>query len=314
MTTGESLEPLIEQATDWLLRLEEAPGDSSLRAAAESWRATNATHAQAWVRAERAYRMIAQSAPPAHAEPSAARRRWTHRWAAGAVAAMAAGLLLLYMPGILAHLRADIVTETAELRQITLEDGTVIELAPQTAIDVRFSRERRSVALLSGEAFFDVAPQPDRPFDVQAKDLTVTVVGTAFDVRVSDGALTVGVQRGAVEARAARANPVHLGPGDQLTIERRSGAMQQTRIPPEEVASWRDHRLFVEGASVAEVVEELRRYRSGWIVFADSKLAHRQVTGLYDLRDPDRALRALIGPFGGQVREIAPLLTVVSSP
>jgi transmembrane sensor len=122
------------------------------------------------------------------------------------------------------------------------------------------------------------------------------------------------VQRGAVEARAARANPVHLGPGDQLTIERRSGAMQQTRIPPEEVASWRDYRLFVEGASVAEVVEELRRYRSGWIVFADSKLAHRQVTGLYDLRDPDRALRALIGPFGGQVREIAPLLTVVSSP
>lgn len=325
MTTGETIEPLIEQATDWLLRLEEAPGDEAMRAAAEGWRTTDPAHARAWAQAERAYRMLADSPSRASAggaagsriDAAVARRPAARRWAAGAVAALAACLMLLYVPGLLVQLRADVVTQTAELRRLTLEDGTTVQLAARTAVNVRFTRERRSVELLSGEAFFTVAPQASRPFDVRAGDLVVTVLGTAFDVRLSDEASTVGVQHGVVEAHTARAgapSAIRLGPGDQLTVGRRDGTVQRSRVPPEEIAAWRDYRLFVEGATVAQVVDELRRYRSGWIVVADRELARQRVTGLYDLRDPDRALRALIGPFDGQVREITPLLAVISGP
>lgn len=323
MTTGEPQEALIEQATDWLLRLEEAPGDAGVRAAAEAWRAADPAHARAWISAERAYRLFAQapraSRPMSPSRPAAglpARKTPSRRWLAGA-AALAACLLLLYLPGMLAYVRADIATATAELRQVTLEDGTVVDLAAQSALDVQFSAKRRSVMLLAGQAFFQVVSQPGRPFDVHAGDLTVTVVGTAFDVRLSADAAAVGVEHGAVEVSSAGAGAplaVRLGAGDQLTVGRRDGALRRTTVPPEEVASWRDHKLFVEGATVGEVVEELRRYNAGWIVLADASLARQQVTGLYDLRDPARALRILVAPLGGSVREITPLVKVVSGP
>ena len=100
MTSGEPLEPLIEQATDWLLRLDDAPADSALRAAAETWRAADPAHGRAWDRAERAYRLIALA--PAASQPR--RKAASRRWFAGAAAALAACLLLLYTPAMLTRL------------------------------------------------------------------------------------------------------------------------------------------------------------------------------------------------------------------
>ncbi len=65
---------------------------------------------------------------------------------------------------------------------------------------------------------------------------------------------------------------------------------------------------------LGDVVADMRRYSGKWIVFQDGHLAAQQVTGLYDLRDPDRALRVLVGPFGGRVREVTPFLRIVSGP
>lgn len=318
MTANEPTDPLIEEATDWLLRLEEHSGDSGLRAAADAWRRADPAHARAWRRAERAWRMLAARRPQADAPiQHLASMPMAARWAAGAAAVMMALLAVIYVPGALTRLQSDFTTETAELRQVTLEDGTVVHLAPQTALDVRFTADRRSVALLAGEAFFEVAPNRNRPFVVEARELSVTVVGTAFDVRISDESLAIGVQHGAVEARSGFAGspaPVLLGAGDRLVVDRRNGQARQGRVQPDEVASWRDHRLFVEGATVAEVVDELRRYRAGWIVFTGGGIADQRITGLYDLRDPDAALRVLVGTLGGRVREVTPLVQVISGP
>lgn len=315
MTTGESIEPLIEEATDWLLRLEEAPGDSRLRTAAEAWRRENPEHAIAWRRAERAYGLMAR-AKPQDAPPTPRRQPAVRRWRVATGAALAACLMLVLLPGILLRLQSDIATGTGEMQRATLADGTVVELSPRTALDVRFSAARRTVALLSGQAFFSVVADRNRPFDIVAGDVTVTVVGTAFDVRLSDETMTVGVQHGAVEVRSVAPDGTaqRLGPGDRLTVDRRDGAMRRVSLPPDEIASWRDHRLFVEGATIGDVAHELERYRRGWIVFADPGFARQRVTGLYDLGDPDRALRVLIGPFGGHVREVTPLLSIVSGP
>lgn len=323
MTPGDSLEPLIAEATDWLLRLEEAPADPALRAAAEAWRTADPGHGRAWQRAERAYRLMMQAPAASAAVPTArlaavpvGRTASPRKWFYGA-AALAACLLLLFGPVLLRHLQADVVTGTAELRQVTLPDGTVVELAAQSALEVKFTAERRTVALLAGQAFFNVATQASRPFEVHAADLTIAVIGTAFDVHLLAGATTVAVQHGVVQVRSARSDgamTARLVAGDQLTVGHRSDAVRRAGVAPEEVAAWRDHRLFVEGATVGDVVDELRRYNSGWIVVADQSLARQQVTGLFDLHDPDRALRMLIAPFGGHLREITPFLKVVSGP
>ncbi|WP_421999600.1 FecR family protein [Reyranella sp.] len=331
MKTGGPADPLMREAIDWLIRLAEAPADAALRAAAEAWRGATPEHALAWKRAEKAWAWLGDPVPDRVAPgrdaaavlplpPTAPRRRRSaagRRWQAGGIAAIAAALLVLWLPSLLPGLRADVATATAELREVVLEDGSTVTLAPQTALDVRFTESRREVALLAGEAFFSVTADRNRPFVVRAAGLAVRVTGTEFDVRLLGDALDVGVKHGSVEVEAAATTAtaaVRLGPGDRLTVDRRSGTARRGSVPPEDVGSWREHRLFVEQATVAEVVEVLRRYRSGWIVLADDGLARRQVAGLYDLRDPDQALRILVGPFGGRVREVTPLLRIVSGP
>jgi len=321
MKTREPADPLTREAIDWLIRLSEAPHDAGLRAAAEAWRRADADRAVAWGRAERAWSWLADPAPdPVGLDRRTAQRQRKpvgRRWLAGVGGAVGACLLMLYLPALLTSLRADYATATAELRKVVLDDGTTVELAPQTALDIRFTADRRAVVLLSGEAFFKVAADDSRPFDVEAGELAVRVTGTAFDVRLQDTAVSVSVEHGSVDARSSfpsSSSPVRLTAGDQLTVDRRSGVARRTTVVPGDVAAWREHRMFVENATVADVVDALRRYQPGWIVLADEGLGRQKVAGLYDLRDPDQALRILVGPFGGQVREMTPLLRIISGP
>jgi transmembrane sensor len=317
MPPSDPIDPLIEQATEWLLRLDEESGDPALPAAAEAWRAESAEHARAWKRAERAWNQLALR--PVAAETTsptvavASRARFAGKGRIAAAVSLVA-VLLLVAATMLSGPRADFTTATAELRQVTLQDGTRVDLSPQTALDVSFAGVRRTVKLLAGEAFFEVTPDATRPFEVQAGELAVKVVGTAFDVRMTADSLTVGVAHGAVETRYPKSRALLLAAGDQVTVDRRSAAVRQGRIAPEEVASWRGHQLFVENASVEDVAADIRRYSGKWIVFQDGRIAAQRVTGLYDLRDPDRALRVLVGPFGGRVREVTPYLRIVSGP
>ena len=59
--------------------------------------------------------------------------------------------------------------------------------------------------------------------------------------------------------------------------------------------------MFVNDATIGAVVEQIQRYHAASIAVPDITLAQQTVTGLYDLRDPDRALRALVQPHGGKV-------------
>jgi transmembrane sensor len=225
--------------------------------------------------------------------------------------------VLAVAPSLLLRIQADHVTGTAETRRVALTDGSIAELGPESAIATRFTAGQRRVSLISGTAFFEVAPDAGRPFVVDAAGIEATALGTAFDVRLSTRSVSVGVASGTVGIRhegAVSPDIARLGPGERAHVDRETGAATLDRVAPDAVASWRDGRLFVADATVAEVVEELRRYHAGWIVIADDRLAAAQVNGLYDLRDPGRALRAVVQPAGGLVRRVTPLLYVLSRP
>jgi transmembrane sensor len=315
MTTGEPTEWMLEEAADWLLRLQGA--DAAVRDAHARWRNADPRHERAWARVAKGWELIGEAASPA---PSSviplARRRTVSRWRVGAAIALAACLLLLFVPGLVSLRLGDYVTATAELRQLTLEDGSVVELGPRTALDVRFTADRRAVTLGEGEAFFEVTPNAERPFAIRAGNADVTVVGTAFNVRLSSRALSVAVRHGVVEVqdRQTGATALRLAAGDRVRIDRTDHAVVQDKVALDEIGAWRDRRLFVQSATVAQVAEEIGRYRPGWVVVAGDRLAGQRVTGLFDLQDPDRALRALVRPFGGDVRQISPYLRILAGP
>ncbi|KWT65995.1 hypothetical protein APY04_2582 [Hyphomicrobium sulfonivorans] len=320
---------MLEDAIDWLLRLQDKPNDAALRRAFAQWLAQSPAHADAWQKASRGWDALGTAPPaydhlwrgahaaknlPARIEPASGRnvRCWRGRMATGIAAAVCAAVLAVFVLPIMSlHMRADYMTATGETRTIQLEDGSTVTLAAGSALATRFSSSERLVDLLAGEAFFDVDPDAARPFIVSTGDVKVRVVGTAFNLRLSSRTATVELERGAIEVQldqnGRRADEL-LKPGNMMVVDLSTGATVRREIAPEDIGAWRDGKLFVQDATIGEVIELLQRYQSAWIAVPDPTLADQPVTGLYDLSDPDRALRALLQPYGGHVRQLSPYL------
>lgn len=140
--------------------------------------------------------------------------RWP--WRAGAALACA-GLVAFAVLGWPVWHGQVIETEQGERRTVALEDGSVLQVDPQTRLRVRYGDDERRIELLRGRAMFRVAHNPRRPFLVRSADTTVRAVGTAFGVeRVQPGVIRVTVSEGRVAVR--RAGPAPAGvPADEPT-------------------------------------------------------------------------------------------------
>ncbi len=312
---------LLEQAIDWMLRSEQAPDDVELRRELAAWLAADPGHAYAWQRARNVWNTMGGMEPdrsqwPAAVEAAERRPEPVAPPRRGVLkplltVAVAACLLVVLGPSLRLQLLADHQTGSGELREVSLPDGSRVHLSAESAIRTDYSDGERRVELLAGQAFFDVVRNAQRPFVVSADSMDVTVLGTSFDVQNASGLYAVSVQSGAVSVSYDGDLGHQLVPGQQLTLERRSGELRVDSIAPENVAAWREGRLFVHNRTVADVVEALDRFYPGSIFIADPALAQRRVTGSYDLRSPDLALRGLIQPYSGQVLELGGLLRIV---
>lgn len=298
----------------WFLRLKAEPNCPDLAADFQRWFQQSGDHQRAWQYALRTWQLMGETVPAyEHLWVGAPRgnvvaipRRNRLNQAIAVVAGIAATLfLVLAGPSLLIRLQADHITATGQNAKVALDDGTMIELGGNSAIKTEMTASGRHVTLLSGEAFFDVAHDAARPFTVGAGGITVQVVGTAFDVRLGGNETTVELERGIVQVTvdAAKKTPdFRLLPGEMAVVNTSDGAVTRNTIQPDQVAAWRSGRIFVKDASIGTVAVQLQRYHPAWIAVPDRKLAGLKVTGLYDLTDPDSALKALVEPYGGHVR------------
>lgn len=315
-------EVLLEEAMDWFLELKARPNCRETEVAFRTWLGRSELHVRSWETALKTWQLLGE-VPPVHeqfwrgATPlvlSAATTRQPKRWAARtlvagtAVMALAACLVLFVaLPSLLVWWQADHVTETAQSRSITLEDGTTIQMGGGSAIATEINTAARHVRLLKGEAYFDVARDPSRPFVVDAGGVEVSVLGTSFDVQLASTETTVELAHGTVAVSYSGENHkqnFELAPGEMATVAHATGAVTRSAIATEEIGAWRSGKMFVNNVTVAAAAERLQRYHSAWISIPQSELAARRVTGVYDLTDPDHALQALVQPFGGNVREV----------
>ncbi|UDF32516.1 UNVERIFIED_ORG: FecR family protein (plasmid) [Roseateles sp. XES5] len=307
---------------DWLLRLKDKPQCHETADGLQAWLQHSEDNRAAWQAALRTWALLGEIKPQ-HADlwparvtenvlPLPARRRG--RWAAGLAFAVAATVAAVFAaPALLLRLQADVMTATGESRTVTLADGSQVNLSGGSAIGVDITPEERRVRLLSGEAFFDVAHDAARPFTVEAGEARVVVLGTAFDVALDPSSTTVQLARGVVGLSGAATSTVaEMAPGDMATVDHDTGEITRETVPVGEIAAWRNGLLFVNNVTVESVVARLQRYHPAWISLPDGTLGRQRVTGLYDLTDPDRALRALVQPLGGKVRAVSNYVRVVS--
>lgn len=190
----------------------------------------------------------------------------------------------------------DLVTG-AQMRTFDLPDGSKASLAPGSALDLAYDHGGRALRLVRGRAFFDVVPDRERPFTVEAGGRRITALGTRFDVRLDDGPLRVTLVEGhvsvarTVDAPDGPGRPVALAAGQQLTA-----APGRDLVSPATGAGaseWRETSITFEDRPLSEVVAELNRHSAAKLVIDDPKVAALRVTGRFRTGDPQRFLRIL---------------------
>ncbi len=305
---------------DWILRLQAPQADESLKHEFELWLDQSPANRAAYQSVQYTWARLGQlpksdaTAAPAEAARLPVRRNRRARWLVAGAALAAACVALVAFPTLQRYMLADHVTGVAELRDISLPDGSVASLDAGSSIAVDYREGERSVTLLDGQAFFQVLRDRERPFIVKAGELSVTVTGTAFSVRKTADAISVAVASGSVDVAVLDGERNGLASGDRLTFDRHDRSVGRGQVPPSYVASWRSRRLVVQEATFGELVEELGRYQPGVIVVRDRSLNRQLVSGVFDLSNPHEALNTLAESQGARLRQITPYVLVISGP
>ncbi|MGZ6011434.1 MAG: FecR family protein [Caulobacteraceae bacterium] len=224
----------------------------------------------------------------------------------------AAGVAGLGVAGWLWESQGRFQTRKGEVRQLALEDGSVVTLNTASTVAVSLTRRRREVRLLTGEALVDVAHDPVRPFVVLAGFTEARAVGTSFLVRRSDGdGVQVLVREGVVEVRrtnAPGASNLRLGANMRAVSlgEASKGAppaLTMAALPESELhraLAWREGRIAFEGETLAAAAAEFDRYSDTRIVVDDRRLAAQEIAGLYQSNDPVGFAQAVAASLGAR--------------
>lgn len=205
------------------------------------------------------------------------------------------GLLLLFagwhLPKHLQNWRSDYHTAAGEQLSVDLADGSRLTLNTDTALTVRYSDSRRQIELLRGEAYFEVAPNKNRPFVVDGGQAAARAVGTAYGVRKQANDLRVVVSEGTVEVAADTAKTlVHAAE----QAEYRQGRLQTVaKLDNDDALAWRRQQTVFHRQPLTQVLQEVNRYRHGRIVAVNPQLAERVVNGVFNNSDPDAVVAAL---------------------
>ncbi|NEW85976.1 FecR family protein [Rhodopseudomonas sp. WA056] len=297
-----------EQAVQWFVILRDDEATEANRAAFAAWLAADPAHEAAWRSVERMWSGLdAVGRRPAPRSPRRQRSSLPKRIAATAV-------LLLVMAGfgwqlLPVGLFADHRTGVGERKTVTLQDGSQIELSTSTAIDVSFGDTERRIKLLTGEAFFTVAKDRERPFIVAAGGGEVKVLGTAFDVKIARDVM-VAVAESTVQVGAPAAASVKVAAGQEVRYGA-GGISGVTAADLDAVQAWRRNQLIFRDVPLDDVVAELGRYRRGPIMLFGGDLGKRHVTAVFDTDDVDAALDTVAQSLSLRIYRAAGLLTVM---
>ena len=213
-------------------------------------------------------------------------------------------------------------TEVGQQQLITLHDGSTVLLNTNSRIKVDYSDQARNITLVSGQAHFDVKPNPSKPFNVYAGTGLVKAVGTAFSVYLQPEIIEVTVTEGTVELNAlqpATPQPADqpgsrlvadakvtkltlLDAGQNARIDQRNNSIDQLETVDASAImqklAWHQGLLQFSGDPLQEVVAEISRYTDLNIVIVDPQIRNLRIGGFFKVGETDKMLEALETSFG----------------
>lgn len=311
---------LRKQAVAWCALLCSGTATDDDHAAWRTWHQQHADHQRAWQRLE-AVRAMFETVPPNIGAPVLQAPASSRRHALRGLALLASGSALgyaVYQGADSAPWQATMAalaehrTGVGQQRRIELADGSLLILNTDSAVDVRFSPNARTLLLRAGEIFVETArvrqpglPADTRPFVVETTDGAIEALGTRFTVRRHDATTEVVVLEHAVAVRprlghaGGRALIVHAGQRVDFTAR----LANPVQAADDTAALWRDGSIVVDNWPLSQLVAELDRYRPGHLA-CDNSVAHLRVSGAFPVPDTDQALTVLARSLPVRVRTL----------
>ncbi|WP_078059655.1 FecR family protein [Xanthomonas massiliensis] len=278
-------------AAAWVAREDRATLAADDVAERDAWLARDPRHFGAYARAHAVFERTrrARALAGGRRAGSAPVRRRRLAWGLGMAAALALAAF-----GLHALWSVDVYsTRRGEVLRVTLADGSAVTLDSDSQVRVRYSRHRRDIELVRGEALFDVAKNHARPFVVQAAGTTTTAVGTSFAVSLTPRSLAgveVLVREGVVDVADLDGGiaPARLEANHKALSEKGRGIRIEP-VPRQEVGqalAWREGMLSFSGDTLSVAAAQFLRYSDVRIVIDDPRVGGRRIVGLYAANDP----------------------------
>lgn len=174
-------------------------------------------------------------------------------------------------------------TSAGEKMKIQLPDGSTVILNSLSTIifDADFSKTHRLIDL-QGEAYFEIKPDENLPFVVQAQEVRTTALGTAFNARSKDGKVAISLIDGKVSVSHLQSE-LTLNPGQMAVYDPlgENGLMPGT-FDLASVTAWKEGKISFKNKALENIMEDLEDwYGVDFIIKGDVDLK-RRVTGLID--------------------------------
>ncbi len=325
----------IEQtASEWLIRRDSGQWTQADQALFEQWLDESTLNRVTYLRLELAWEEsarlkalgagVADDLPPPpgrwnvnslffhqHKNEPAANRRGLSLFRGKRIAAAASALLAVAAFGAY-QLRPNgderFTTQVGGLEKVPMLDGSKITLNTNSEVSVALTEDARRIDLERGEAFFEVAHDPERPFIVEVGGKRVVAVGTKFSVRRNGHSVEVVVTEGTVRMEGVEASGSAASRGATESVfiiagegacsndtgclvQRMSGEAAKTRL------SWREGVLSFRNMPLAEAVAEFNRYNVRKITIADPGVAVMRVEGNFRPTNVQAFVRLLESGF-----------------
>ena len=151
---------------------------------------------------------------------------------------------------------------------------------------------------MTGEAFFEVTPNPDKPFQVISGYQSIEVLGTSFNVTSyeDDAEIVTTLIEGKVNVnkRFGNKESIILAPNEQSKLNRETGEMKNTTVDPNQFTAWKSGKFYFRQQKLKDITKVLSRWYDIEIFFLDSKTENKKFTGRFKRYENFDHVRSII--------------------
>jgi transmembrane sensor len=292
---------ITDAAAHWCMRLHASDCTAQERLAFEQWRDAHPLHAVEYEAMLDIWE-VAGDLPRPDAIVPAVRIKPATPWRtvgiAAAVCALAlplaaySGWNLGWLPDAYQHFEAG-----DTVRQVTLSDGSRVELNLGSELTFSNYKDHRRVTLDKGEAFFSVSHDTAHPFIVRAADGRIRVTGTQFNVWMYEDQVRVNLIEGSVLVTSNDDLPgdgLHLGPAMQARYKHGDFTPQisQTYVNDNSLA-WRSGKLVLDDLALSDALPLINRYLDKPLMLADNSTGSIRLGGIYNIKELNSLVASL---------------------